>query len=124
MESYSDPERNYLRVVDAIQHIESRRPCTQSWYDTHYAHLCEYRKQFPVFADVNPDVESEQLRCLGAECDDLIDRMMTLYSYHKWFDPGDYLQLNKHILTILQLVDDVDSLDGLLSKLTLGRESH
>jgi hypothetical protein len=121
---YSDGVSNYERLLETIAYIECGKPITQKWLDLHYNHLCEYRKQFPEFAKVNIDIQDTSFRQMLIECDDLIERMITFYSYHKCFGTADYLQFNKYIVKIVTESDSFDEFDNMLSNLSLSGETN
>jgi hypothetical protein len=121
---YSDGVSNYKRLLETIAYIESGKPIHQKWLDLHYKHLCEYRKQFPEFAKLNIDIQDKAFRQMLIECDDLIDRMITFYSYHKCFGIADYLQFNKFIVKIVTDSNSYDEFDNMLSNLSLSGETN
>jgi hypothetical protein len=120
---YSDGVSNYERVLETIEYIESGKPTHQKWLDLHYKHLCEYRRHFPEFAKVNIDIQDKSFRQMLVECDDLIERMITFYSYHKCFGIADYLQFNKYIIKIVTESNSFDEFDSMLSNLSLSGET-
>jgi len=114
---YSDPHKNYLRLLETIEYLTKTPTPPQSWFDTHYKHMCAYRKHFPDFAAMHPEMESESFRIILSETEDLLGRMLTLYEYHRWFDVGDYLTFNRHLAHIVKEIYSLDECADMLSGL-------
>ena len=117
MNDYSDPHRNYLRIFETINYlIETPNP-PQSWINLQYLHMCAYRKHFPEFAVIHPEMGSESFRKVLVESDDLLDRMITLYEFHRVFDMSDYLKFNKNLAYIVKEIYSMDECMDLMSGL-------
>lgn len=114
---YSDQHANYIRLLDTIVYLEKTPTPPQSWMDTHYKHMSAYRKHFPDFTVMHPEMESEYFRNILAESEDLLERMLTLYEYHRWFDVKDYLQFNKNLAYIVREIYALDEVGDMMSGL-------
>lgn len=114
---YSDPWKNYLRVMETIEYLSMTDNPPQQWIDTHYRHMREYRKHFPDFTLMHPEMESVSFRNILAESEDLLDRMLNLYEYHRWYDMKDYLQFNKNLAYIVKEICCLDEVGDLMSGL-------
>ncbi len=115
---YSDPWKNFLRVLETIEYLTKTTNPPQSWIDTHYHVMQAYRKHFPDFSVMHPEMESEYFRNILAETEDLLGRMLNLYDYHRWYDMKDYLQFNKNLAYIVREVYSLDEVGDLMSGMT------
>lgn len=115
---YSDPHKNYLRLLEAVEYLETTNMPPQSWVDTQYKHMRAYRKQFPDFTVMHPEMEAKTFRDLLAETEDLLDRMLTLYEYHRWFDMADYRKFNQNLATIVKEVYSLEEFADMMSGMT------
>ena len=115
----------YMRLHAIVQEINSNPVHrTIEWYIEHDKLLRVYRKAFPKFTNLNPEIENVELKIKQQQLDILIDRLIAEYSSHKWFSLYDYLQFNKILIEVVDYIfkvqddmKDVDVLDDLFSAL-------
>jgi hypothetical protein len=117
---YSDPHENYRRVVETIEYLKSTKTSpSQRWIDEHAIHLRTYKRQFPSFSTIHPEITNVQFRKLLADTDDILDCMIGVYEWHKWFDVREYLKFNENILRIIKEVYSEDDLLVMFDTMTL-----
>ena len=108
----------YMRLHAIVQEINSNPVHrTPEWYTEHDRLLRLYRKAFPKFTNLNPEIENPDLKLKQHELDKLIDRLLGEYSFHKWFSLYDYLRFNKILIEVVDYIfkiqDDMRDADDL-----------
>jgi hypothetical protein len=101
---YSSPYENYLRLITAIQTIESGARLTEDWFEEHKYHILKYRDVFPNFREVNEDMQGQDFRKKADEAEILLSNLVNEIMNRSLFNVKVYLLLNKRMKELCELI--------------------
>ncbi len=116
---YSSPHENYLRILTAIQKIESGSRLTEDWFEEHKQHIFKYREVFPNFRKVNEDVHDPDFRKKAEETETILSNLINEIQTRNIFTPRMYLLLNKRLKELCELIWGEDELLEMMGKMGL-----
>jgi hypothetical protein len=117
--SDEERERNYNRIIDAIQFLKKDSRITEDWMEEHKQAIQYYRDMFSDWNMVNDEVNDKKFRHYAYTVEILLRFLTREIKVHKRFDKKIYLELNENLLSMINFLSEEDELTNQLSKLTM-----
>jgi hypothetical protein len=114
---YSDPNKNYERVMDTLSQMQSTKDFEQKFFDTHIVHIHAYKITFPSMKDIHTEIDATHFRAKLDECDKIIDVLIDMYDCNRWFPVEQYYRLNELFIEILNYVKELEELEDMMSSM-------
>lgn len=117
-DQYSDPHKNYQRLMDTLSEMQSTKDFEQKFFDKHIVHIHAYKLHYPSFKDIHKEIDAVHFRSMLEECDKIIDVLIDMYDCHRWFPVDQYYNLNELILDIHKYVAEMEEIEDMMASLS------
>lgn len=115
----NEKEKNYNRIVTTIMFLKNNGHISEDWIEEHKSAILFYRDISCDWNLMNIDIQDKNFRESAYKVEIILRYLTKEIKIKKIFSLNIYLELNEHLLSMINYFDTIDDLSNELSKLKM-----